>query len=144
MPALAAESAAGSAGLGEGVALYHMVLEGIVFAAPRQRALLDDLADGRLPGVREGLQRVELDERWHISFGLRCLVESRNRPQPCSRTCWRGPGEVAGAWGDAVPPATLERIAPMCARRCRLPGWSRRGRRRSQAAVAPALRERSP
>ena len=33
LPALAAELRAGRAGLGEGVALYHMVLEGIVFDA---------------------------------------------------------------------------------------------------------------
>ena len=41
LPALTAELAAGRTGLGNGVSLYHMVLEGIVFAAG-QRALLDD------------------------------------------------------------------------------------------------------
>ena len=73
---MAAELTAGRTGLAEGVALYHMVLEGIIFDAAHH-ALRNDLADGALPGVREGVRRVELDERWHIGFGLRCLIETR-------------------------------------------------------------------
>src|SRR3954452_9356543 len=76
LPELAAELAAGHAGLGEGVSLYHMLLEGVVFDAG-QHALLEDLADGVLPGVREGIERVERDERWHVGFGLRCLIEAQ-------------------------------------------------------------------
>ena len=72
LPALAAELADGRTGLGEGVSLYHMLLEGVVFDAG-QAALLEELADGVLPGVREGVERVERDERWHVGFGLRCL-----------------------------------------------------------------------
>ena len=75
-PAMAAELAAGHTGLAEGVSLYHMLLEGVVFDAG-QHALLDDLADGALPGVREGIERVERDERWHVGFGLRCLIETQ-------------------------------------------------------------------
>src|SRR5215213_2985787 len=76
LPAMAAEIAAGRKGLSEGVSLYHMLLEGVVFDAG-QHTLLDDLADGALPGVYEGVRRVELDERWHIGFGLRCLIETQ-------------------------------------------------------------------
>src|SRR5215207_8988384 len=65
LPAMAAELAAGRSGLDAGVSLYHMLLEGVVFDAG-QHALLDDLADGALPGVREGVERVERDERWHV------------------------------------------------------------------------------
>src|SRR3954454_3967817 len=65
LPAMAAELAAGRSGLGQGVSLYHMLLEGVVFDAG-QKALLDELADGALPGVREGIERVERDERWHV------------------------------------------------------------------------------
>jgi ribonucleoside-diphosphate reductase beta chain len=115
LPALAAELAAGRAGLGEGVGLYHMVLEGVVFDAG-QHALLDDLADGALPGVREGVQRVERDERWHIGFGLRCLIEAQPSREVLDEVLARAE-EAAGAWGDAVPAATRERIAPMCRRR---------------------------
>ncbi len=115
LPALAAELAAGRAGLDEGVALYHMVLEGIVFDAG-QRALLDDLADGALPGVREGVQRVELDERWHIGFGLRCLIESQPSTDLLDDLLVRAE-EAAEVWGDAVPAATRESAAHKCARR---------------------------
>jgi ribonucleoside-diphosphate reductase beta chain len=115
LPALAAELAAGRTGLGEGVSLYHMVLEGIVFDAG-QRALLDDLADGALPGVREGVERIELDERWHIGFGLRCLIESQP-PRDLLDDLLARAEEAAAAWGDAVPPATRERVAHMCAHR---------------------------
>jgi ribonucleoside-diphosphate reductase beta chain len=120
LPALAAELAAGRTGLGEGVGLYHMVLEGIVLDAG-QHALLDDLADGALPGVREGVEHVELDERWHIGFGLRCLIEARPSPGLLHDLLALAE-DAATAWGDAVPPAARERIARMCARRLSVAG----------------------
>jgi ribonucleoside-diphosphate reductase beta chain len=120
LPALAAELAAGRAGLAEGVGLYHMVLEGIVFDAA-QHAVLDDLADGALPGVREGVERVQLDERWHIGFGLRCLIEAQPSPQLLVDLLARAQ-DAAAAWGDAVPAATRERVARMCARRLSVAG----------------------
>lgn len=115
LPGLASELAAGRRGLAEGVGLYHMVLEGIVLAAG-QRALLDDLVDGALPGVREGVERVELDERWHIGFGLRCLIDARPSAAVLEDLLAQAE-EAAAAWGDVVPAETRERIAPMCARR---------------------------
>src|SRR3954451_2085958 len=75
LPAMADELAAGPSGLADGVGLYHMLLEGVVFDAG-QHAILD-LTDDALPGIREGVERVERDERWHIGFGLRCLIESQ-------------------------------------------------------------------
>src|SRR4051794_31011046 len=115
LPALAAELAAGRAGLAEGVGLYLMVLEGIVLTAG-QRALLDDLEDGALPGVRKGVEHIEQDERWHIGFGLRCLVEVRPSPDVIERVLAQAE-QAAEAWGDAVPAAIRDRVAPMCARR---------------------------
>lgn len=115
LPALVAELAAGRAELSEGIGLYHMVLEGIVFDAG-QRALLDDLEDGALPGIREGVQRVELDERWHIGFGLRCLIEAQPSPELLEDVLAQAE-EAAGAWGDPVPAATRERTAHKAARR---------------------------
>ena len=120
LPALAAELAAGRTGLGEGVGLCHMLLEGIVFHAG-QLALLDDLADGALPGVREGVERVELDERWHVGFGLRCLIEAQPSQDLLEDMLARAE-DAAAAWGDAVPPATRERAARMCARRLSVAG----------------------
>ncbi len=120
LPALAAELAAGETGLAEGASLYHMLLEGVVFDAG-QHALLDDLADGALPGVREGIERVERDERWHVGFGLRCLIESQPG-QDLVDELVAGAADAAAAWGDAVPAATRERSASMCAHRLHVCG----------------------
>src|SRR4051794_432363 len=120
LPSAAAELAAGRTGLAEGVSLYHMLLEGVVFDAGQQ-ALLDDLADGALPGVREGVERVERDERWHVGFGLRCLVESQPSADILDDLLARA-AEAAAAWGDAVPVATRERSAHKVAHRLHAAG----------------------
>jgi ribonucleoside-diphosphate reductase beta chain len=120
LPALAAELAAGDTGLSDGVSLYHMLLEGVVFDAG-QHALLEDLADGALPGVRVGIERVERDERWHIGFGLRCLVETQPSPELLDDLLVRA-GEVADVWGDAVPAATREESAQKVAHRLHAAG----------------------
>jgi ribonucleoside-diphosphate reductase beta chain len=112
LPAMAAELSAGRAGLGEGVALYHMVLEGIVFDAAHH-ALRIDLADDALPGVREGVERVELDERWHVGFGLRCLVEAQPSRDSLDELLARA-DEAAAAWGDVLPDETRAYIADAC------------------------------
>ena len=112
LPAMAAELTGGRAGLGEGVALYHMVLEGIIFDAAHH-ALRHDLADGALPGVRDGVRRVELDERWHIGFGLRCLVEAQPSRDLLDDLLARAE-DATDAWGDVIPPATREHIADIC------------------------------
>ncbi len=106
LPAIAAELAAGRAGILDGVRLYHMVLEGAVFSAG-QRALLDDVADGALPGIREGVTHVELDERWHVGFGVRCLTEAQEADLLLDDLLARAT-DAAAAWGDAVPAAARE------------------------------------
>jgi len=115
LPALAGELAAGRTGVDTGIGLYHMILEGIVLAAG-QCALLADLDDGALPGVREGVERVEHDERWHIGFGLRCLIEARPSPEVIDDVL-ASAQDAAGAWGDAVPREICEAVAPNCRRR---------------------------
>jgi ribonucleoside-diphosphate reductase beta chain len=120
LPAMAAELAAGRTGLDEGVSLYHMLLEGVVFDAG-QHALLDDLADGVLPGVREGVERVERDERWHVGFGLRCLVETQPSEALLDALVARSE-EAAAAWGDAVPAAMREESASKVAHRLHVAG----------------------
>jgi ribonucleoside-diphosphate reductase beta chain len=115
LPAMAAELAAGRTGLSQGVSLCHMLLEGVVFDAG-QYALLDDLADGALPGVREGVERVERDERWHVGFGLRCLIETQPSTDLLDDVLQRA-GGAAAAWGDAVPAATREHSARKVAHR---------------------------
>jgi ribonucleoside-diphosphate reductase beta chain len=120
LPTVAAELEAGDTGLAEGVGLYHMLLEGVVFDAGQQ-ALLDDLADGVLPGVREGIERVERDERWHVGFGLRCLKETRPSANVLADLLERAE-EAAAVWGDAVPAATRERSARKVAHRLHVAG----------------------
>src|SRR4051812_10385904 len=120
LPAMAAELAEGRAGLDEGVSLYHMLLEGVVFDAG-QHALLDDLDDGALPGIRQGIERVERDERWHVGFGLRCLVESQPSPELLDGLLVRA-REAAEAWGDAVPAATRDKSAQKVAHRLHVAG----------------------
>ena len=102
LPATAAELATGRRGLAEGVSLYHMLLEGVVFDAGQQ-ALLDDLADGALPGVRAGVERVERDERWHVGFGLRCLIETQPSADILDDLLERAE-EAAAAWATPFPP----------------------------------------
>jgi ribonucleoside-diphosphate reductase beta chain len=73
------EAAASAAGAFAGaVGLYHMILEGVVFTAG-QYALLDRL-DDRRPGLRAGTELVLRDERWHIGFGTRCLIDAGLTP----------------------------------------------------------------
>src|SRR3954454_23615668 len=120
LPTLAAELAGGHTGLGEGVSLYHMLLEGVVFDAV-QHALLEDLADGVLPGVREGVARVERDERWHVGFGLRCLIETRPSEQLLDDLLSRA-REAAAVWGDAVPASIREESAHKVAHRLYVAG----------------------
>lgn len=115
LPAMAGELAAGRAGVDAGIGLYHMVLEGIVLAAG-QHALLADLEDGALPGVCEGVERVERDERWHIGFGLRCLIDTRPSADLVDQML-ASAEDAAGAWGDAVPSEIREAIVPACHRR---------------------------
>jgi ribonucleoside-diphosphate reductase beta chain len=123
LPAMAAELAAGRSRLEHGVSLYHMVLEGIVFAAG-QRALLDDLEDGVLPGVFEGVRRVDLDERWHIGFGLRCLIETQPSPELMHELLAMA-DDASTSWGDVVPEAAREYATRMCARRLAIAGLLR-------------------
>jgi ribonucleoside-diphosphate reductase beta chain len=122
LPTMAAELAAGQTRLVDGVSLYHMLLEGVVFDAGTQ-ALLHDLDDGALPGVREGVERIERDERWHVGFGLRCLIESQPSQELIDDLVARS-GAAAAAWGDAVPAAIRERSAGTCAHRLHVSGFT--------------------
>jgi ribonucleoside-diphosphate reductase beta chain len=123
LPAMAADLAAGETGLAEGVSLYHMLLEGVVFDAG-QDALLEDLADGALPGVREGVERVARDERWHVGFGLRCLRETQPSTAVLEGLLQRAE-QAAAAWGDAVPAAIRARSAHKVAHRLHAAGLIR-------------------
>jgi ribonucleoside-diphosphate reductase beta chain len=103
LPAAASALARGETELADAVGLYHLVLEGLVLGIG-QDALLDLLADGALPGVCDGIAHVQRDERWHVGFGVSCLVALGGTPPPAERLV-----ELAlDAWGPEV--ATLERL----------------------------------
>jgi len=122
LPAMAAELAAGRAGILDGIRLYHMVLEGAVFTAG-QRALLEDLDDGALPGLREGVEHVERDERWHVGFGVRCLTEAQDPDALINQVLPRA-AQAAAAWGDAVPEPIREFAVTLCRRRLSVAGFA--------------------
>lgn len=64
------------AALVEGIALYHLMIEGVLHLTA-QRAVLDHLVDeALLPGLRDGLTAVVRDEVRHASFGVRFLGET--------------------------------------------------------------------
>jgi ribonucleoside-diphosphate reductase beta chain len=120
LPAMAAELSAGRTGILDGIRLYHMVLEGAVFTAG-QRALLDDLDDDSLPGIRKGVENVERDERWHVGFGVRCLTEAKDPEVLLDQVLSRAT-EAAAAWGDSVPVGTREFAVDLCRRRLTIAG----------------------
>jgi ribonucleoside-diphosphate reductase beta chain len=73
----AADAVARDAGrLPEGVALYHLVLEGVVFAAGQERLVAALEAACTLPATLDGARRVQADERWHVGLGIQCLAAS--------------------------------------------------------------------
>jgi ribonucleoside-diphosphate reductase beta chain len=114
LPAMAAELSAGRAEVLDGVGLYHMILEGVVFGAG-QRALLEELADGALPGILEGVERVERDERWHVGFGLRCLTVGQ-RADILDEVVERA-ADAASLWGGVVSPEIREESVLLSRRR---------------------------
>ncbi len=120
LPSLAAELARGEVDLQQGISLYHMQLEGIVFTAG-QRALLAELDDGTLPGILEGVTRVDRDERWHIGLGLRHLSSARPSAEQVDQLL-ADAESVVEVWGDVVPAATKRYAVTMCHRRLSVAG----------------------
>jgi ribonucleoside-diphosphate reductase beta chain len=100
-----------SAGI-DAVGLYHMVVEGVVFTAG-QLALLE-LVDDRLPGLRTGTELVLRDERWHVGFGTRCLLDAGLSPEASQAILDEGE-RAAALWA----PDQAERVTATLHRRLR-------------------------
>ncbi len=100
LPETAAALARGEATLGDAVSLYHLVLEGVVFAAG-QEALVRALGPAGLTGMREGARRVQADERWHVGLGVRCLQDA-GVPAPAFDALLSDGAHAARAWGGEV------------------------------------------
>lgn len=61
--------------LAEAVALYHVIVEGTL-AQPGQHIIESSLqALDLMPGLREGIANVAVDEQRHIAFGVRLLAD---------------------------------------------------------------------
>ena len=123
LPAMARELAGGTRSLAQAVALYHLVLEGVVFHVGQVSAL--DLLDhcGTLPGVRDGVARVQADERWHVGLGVRCLQDFGVEAAGVELALTDAEA-AARSWGtDAVP---RHRIAEVVEQHRRRIGQARR------------------
>jgi ribonucleoside-diphosphate reductase beta chain len=70
------------------------------------------------------VERVARDERWHVGFGLRCLIETRPSVEAVDDLLQHAE-EVAAAWGDAVPAAVRERSARKVAHRLHVAGLTK-------------------
>ncbi len=118
LPEAAAALTGGDGHLERAVGLYHMVLEGVVFTAG-QLALLDLLDEHpELPGLRDGMERVLRDERWHVGFGGRCLQDQGLAPDDVAEVLREGEA-AALAWADATGGDQAAKVVAMLRRRLR-------------------------
>ncbi len=117
LPATARALAADAERMGEAVGLYHLVLEGIVFAVG-QEALLELAQAGGLSGIAEGVTRVQGDERWHVGLGV---LHLQRLAMPVDL---RGPAARAiVAWGPEVAtPGRVDRVLAVHRRRLQIAG----------------------
>ena len=121
LPAASRRLAADGGGLAAGLGLYHLLVEGVVFAAG-QRALAARAE--QLPGLSVGLERVMRDERWHIGLGARCLADCGTSAEEAERLLGEG-GRYARAWGGLVPERLVTEAVRLHGRRLRAAGLLR-------------------
>jgi len=119
LPAVAA-GVADDLPLADAVGLYHGLLEGVVFIAG-QDALLDLALEHELPGTAETIRRIQKDERWHVSLGMRILCDLPDEDRVTAVLHATAPAAVA-AWGDLVPAATADAVLDALDRRLRILG----------------------
>ncbi|HEX6388420.1 MAG TPA: ribonucleotide-diphosphate reductase subunit beta, partial [Solirubrobacteraceae bacterium] len=101
--------------LAQAVTLYHVIVEATM-AQPGQHLIEESLERyDVLPGFREGMRHVSLDEQRHIGFGVKLLsdlyAEDPERIGPAILATVR---EVAGWVADAGTPPNLDRSYTEC------------------------------
>jgi ribonucleoside-diphosphate reductase beta chain len=117
LPATARSLAADAGTMAGAVGLYHLVLEGIVFAVG-QEALLQLASAHALDGVAAGVARVQADERWHVGLGVLHL-QRLGAPVDVDE----GVREALAAWGPAIAtPQRTARVLAAHARRVKIAG----------------------
>jgi ribonucleotide reductase beta subunit family protein with ferritin-like domain len=96
--------------LAEAVTLYHIVVEASL-AQPGQHMIEAYLEEyDVLPGFREGMRNVSLDEQRHIGFGVKLLAD-----------LWRAEGQPIQ---DAIV-GLIKQVLPWTAAVAKPPGWDR-------------------
>jgi ribonucleoside-diphosphate reductase beta chain len=129
LPAVARALAhdAPAASLAAAVSLYHLLLEGVVFAAG-QLALVRLLDVGALHGLRRGVELVLRDERWHIGFGARLLEDLGLAETKRAERVLEEAETMLAAWGDAIDPELGRSVLKLHRRRLSAAGLTgRRG-----------------
>ena len=101
--------------LSSGVALYHGLLEGVVFLAG-QTAVRKLAEAWGLPGVDAVFARIERDERWHVALGVRALLGAADGPEVAARL-WSEAPVIADSWGALVDERTRADIVALVTRR---------------------------
>ncbi len=101
--------------LAQAVTLYHVIVEATM-AQPGQHLIEESLERyDILPGFREGMRHVSLDEQRHIGFGVKLLsdlyAEDPERIGPAILATVR---EVVGWVADAGTPPNLDRRYTEC------------------------------
>ena len=123
--ALAGDAPPGS--LAAAVSLYHLVLEGVVFATG-QLALARLLDGGELPGLRRGTELVLRDERWHIGLGARLLDDlGHAATDGAVERVLEEAETMAAAWGDAIDPELGRSVLGLHRRRLSAAGLAAAG-----------------
>jgi ribonucleoside-diphosphate reductase beta chain len=117
---LPAAAAAAGEDLTGAVALYHGLLEGVVFLAG-QRAVRALAEEHGLTGVAGVFARIERDERWHVALGARVLVDAPDGATVAARL----PSEAraaADAWGRLVDEGVRDAVVAAVTRRLHATG----------------------
>jgi ribonucleoside-diphosphate reductase beta chain len=120
LKATAARVAADRDALIVAVGLYHGLLEGVVFLAGQDELLERLDRRGHLPGIADGVAKVQRDERWHVAFGARLLADAGGAV-PAGRLHAEGRRMIA-AWGTVIGEQTAQRILSVLERRLRVIG----------------------
>ncbi|MFT4034717.1 MAG: ribonucleotide-diphosphate reductase subunit beta [Patulibacter sp.] len=97
------------------VALYHGVVEGVVFLAG-QSAVAQLAAQWKLPGTAAIFRRIERDERWHIALGVRALADAPDGRTVAAQLPIESP-QAAACWGELVDAASSEAALTLLTRR---------------------------
>lgn len=108
-------AAAAGSDLTSAVALYHGLLEGVVFLAG-QTAVRGLAERWELAAVAGMFGRIERDERWHVTLGVRALVDAPDGAAIAADLPRRARA-AADSWGPLVDDATKDDAVALVSRR---------------------------